>query len=96
MVRRGDMNSTTIIVSYHGTPVVIVQQDNTFTLRTGGYRTATTKSRIRTFSPARVYQKARVWYLTWANAAGEWHTKECTVPFYDGIRVDANGVPVQL
>lgn len=80
-------------IRYQNTTVVRAHQDGTFTLNTGGWRTSTTKARINDFSPARVYQKKGVWYLRYALAEGDSGT---SVRFYDGIRVDTHGVPVEV
>lgn len=84
-----------IAVSYHGTKVVTAHADGTFTLNSGGYRTPTTKDRINEYSPARVWQERGVWYLAGRNQDGslDW-SKAGRVKFFDGIRVDASGVPV--
>lgn len=67
-----------IAVVYWGTAVVTIHQDDTYTLRTNGFHTVTTKSRINSFSPAGVYQKNYIWYCDGQE-------------FYEGMRVDANG-----
>lgn len=64
-----------IAVKYHGTAVVVMYKTGGYLLNSGGYRTSTTKRRINTFSPARVYQRKRVWYLD----SGE--------IFVDGVRI---------
>lgn len=74
-----------IAVVYHNTAVVIASSDHTYKLNTAGYRTATTKDRINTYSPAHLYQKDFKWFLGSIDGAG------CDQPFRDGIRVDANG-----
>ena len=69
-------------VKYHATPVVTIHKDCTYTLKTGGWRTATTKKRINDYSPARVYQRKGEWLLC-PGASGE-------VVFMDGVRVSSN------
>jgi hypothetical protein len=76
------LSDSCIGVMLHSTYVVRIYNDGTWTLHTGGWRSVTTKDRINTYSPARVYQQKGEWYL-----AGK-------VPFYDGMRVDANGAEV--
>jgi hypothetical protein len=49
-------------VKYHHTTVVLAYADGFFRLFSGGYHTTTTKSRINTFSSARVYQKNFDWF----------------------------------
>jgi hypothetical protein len=57
----------TISVVYHSTPVVSFNSD-TITLRTGGYRTVTTKTRMNQTSNQfglgfNVYQRAYQWFV---------------------------------
>src|SRR5262249_27597834 len=51
LIRCGDDYAVVL----HSTAVVTIHQDGTYTLRTGGWRTVTTKDRINKYSPARVY-----------------------------------------
>lgn len=71
----------------HGTTVVRVNRDGTYTLNSGGYRTATTKERINCFSPAILFQKDWEWYVA---------NRSCPcdrpVPFFDGMTVNRDGV----
>jgi hypothetical protein len=46
-------------VRFHSTDVVTIHRDGTWTLRTGGWETVTTKARINDYSPARVYSEDR-------------------------------------
>lgn len=66
-------------VRYHSTPVVTIHRDGTYTLRSGGHQTRTTKERIGWYSPCNVFQRKHVWYV----AEG--------VEFADGMRVDVKG-----
>jgi len=75
VVRRG----TSIAVCYHNTDVVTHHVDSSFNVNSGGFRTATTKSRINAFSTARVYQKNFEWFV----ADG--------IPFVEGIVVGPTG-----
>ena len=86
------MADGSITVQYHRTIVVRADKDGTFTLNSGGYRTATTKERIKAYSPAVLYQKAHRWYLAPRNQDGtiNW-AKDARVEFYDGMRIDAAG-----
>lgn len=70
--------SGAVAVFYWRTPVVTAYPDGTFQLANGGYCTSTTRSRIRAYSPAKLVQRKFAWYV------GD-------LPFFDGIRVDANG-----
>ena len=74
-------DETTIAVRLHRTDVVLIHSDGTFTLNSDGWQTAVTKDRINNYSPARVHQKAGVWYV------GEFL-------FVDNMRVDFDGNPI--
>lgn len=55
-------------VRYHATRVASLAPDGTITLRTGGWRTVTTKKRMNQAlatwgSPYRVYQEDHEWYV---------------------------------
>ena len=77
-----------IAVRYHSTDVVVAHQNGTFTLNSGGYRTATTKERIKTYSPARLFQHKGQWLIRQNKPISHEHYD---VPFYDGMRIDAAG-----
>lgn len=66
-------------VRLHSTDVVVIHEDGTYTLDSGGWQTVTTKARINEFSPARLWQHKYVWYVG------------PSVEFYDGVRVDSQG-----
>lgn len=70
---------------YHGTILVTYHQDNTFSLFAGGYRTKTTKNRLCEFGPVTVFQKDGEWFLD---------SPEGPESFFDGIRVDSFGEPI--
>ena len=65
-------------VCYHNTEVVIIHDDGSYTLQTGGYKSMTTKARINEYSPAGIQQRKFEWYLD-----GKY--------FKSGCRVDSNG-----
>ena len=78
----------TVAVRYHRTDVATLHPDGTVTLRTGGWRTVTTKRRInqalRYFGvPTVLYQFKWDWYLA-PYDQGE------RIPFHDGMRIRAN------
>ncbi len=50
-------------IMLHSTYVVKIHPDNSATLNTGGWYSATTKDRINQYSPVRVYQRKGQWYL---------------------------------
>ena len=70
--RRGD----DVAIKYHATDVVTFHPDDSATLRTGGWRTVTTKRRIGQHVPAAGVSQVK----------GEWSTAHGT-PFAEGIRV---------
>lgn len=74
----------------HATDVVTYRPDGSAELNSGGWRTVTTKERINTFSPARVYSDKGRWYV--AIGAG-WDRAE-RVPFEDGMHINADGLPM--
>jgi hypothetical protein len=65
-------------VRLHSTDVVTIHPDGTYTLRTGGWKTVTTKDRINRYSPVRISQVKFEWFVN-----GE--------DFYSGMIVDNNG-----
>lgn len=83
LYRRGEC----FAVQLHETDVVTVDAQNRFTLNTGGWKTVTTKDRINTYAPSRVYSGNGVWYVG-ASYDGP------RVPFFDGITVDVDGKPL--
>lgn len=64
-----------VAIILHSTPVVTIHPDNTVTLRSGGWRTHTTKDRINKYSSVKVYQRNYEWFL------------EDGSEFFDGVRV---------
>lgn len=68
LVKRGEDYA----VKLHSTDVVTIHPDGTYTLRTGGWKTRTTKDRINKYAPVRIHQEDYVWYvsgLKWSEAA---------------------------
>ena len=70
-------------VRYYSTDIVTVTRQNIYILNTGGHRTVTTKQRINTLAPVRVYQTGFAWYLDDGMSGGRM--------FYDGMRVNDYG-----
>jgi len=68
-------------IRLHNTIVVTIHVDGTYTLDSGNWKTVTTKDRINGYSPARLYQEKGDWYIGDRD-------------FFDGIRVDADGKPL--
>jgi hypothetical protein len=50
-------------VVLHGTEVVTIHTDGTYTLRSGGFTTNTTADRIHTYSPAKQFSEKGEWYV---------------------------------
>lgn len=80
----------------HQIPVVTVLEDGTYALRTGGYRSATTKNRINRFSPANLFLKGYGWFLDFNHVYDNGWNVVGTVDFEEGVIVDAYGVPQTL
>lgn len=57
------IDSQTVGVRLHGTHVVTIHADGRYTLNSGGWRTATTKSRINDYAPARLSQRRGEWFV---------------------------------
>ncbi len=72
----------TIAVRHQNTHVVLIRRNGMYTLNSGGWRTLTTKDRINAYSPARLFQKAREWYL---------QTPNSVVPYRDNMVVNDKG-----
>ena len=72
----------------HRTDVICIFErdgETIYRLNSGGYQTVTTKDRLNTFSPARIYQKRGVWYLN--EHVGDAHD---TI-YFDGIEINRQG-----
>lgn len=67
------------VIRLHNTDIIKIYPDETQVITSGGYRTATTKSRINEYSFAIVDQVKGSWYLR--------NEQE----FFDGMRINANG-----
>lgn len=55
-------------ITLHSTRVVTIHPDNTYTLRTGGWYTPTTKDRINQYIPGYVKQKSGEWSVSYNGA----------------------------
>lgn len=75
------IDADTIALRYQDTDVVRWYADGTASLHTGGWRTATTKSRINEYSKARLYTVKGIWYVQ-------------SSAFVEGMRIDADGHPI--
>ena len=77
-LRRVDIDN--FAVCLHSTDVVTLHPDGSYTLRTGGWQTPTTKDRINEYSPARVSQRKFEWFVR-VNGA--------EAPFFEGMTIRA-------
>ena len=78
-------------ITLHQTDVVtIFERDGQtiYRLNSGGYQTVTTKDRLNTYSPARLYQKRGVWYLNENGCATEGRND---LIYFDGVEIDKCG-----
>lgn len=69
----------TLAVRLHATDVVLIHDDGSYTLDSGGWRTVTTKDRINQYGPVRVYQQQLEWY---------WMVGDVRHEFRNGVRID--------
>lgn len=77
------------VIALHSTDIIYITSragETIYRLNSGGYQTVTTKDRLNSFSPARIYQKRGVWYV------GDFGVDD--VIYFDGIEVDIKGVVV--
>jgi hypothetical protein len=77
------------VIRLHETDIVRITEESNqtfFTVNTNGWTTSTTKERIGSFTPLRVFQKRGVWYV-YQQVDG----REEVVTFFDGIKVDQSG-----
>lgn len=58
------------VVRLHNTNVITFKPNGDVTLRTGGWRTVTTKDRINKYSGVSIYQKKGQWFVVDARAGG--------------------------
>lgn len=71
-------------ITYHSTEIITIHVDNTYTLRTNGWLTPTTKLRLNKCSPARVWAHRGEWFI------GDGHE------YAEGMRVDRYGEPCAI
>lgn len=57
------LQDNSVSITLHSTDVVRIHEDGTYTLRSGGWQTLTTKDRINQYSPVRVYQRNFEWFV---------------------------------
>jgi hypothetical protein len=78
-VQKGEAGN--LVVRFHTTDVVTVYHNGTVILRTGGWKTATTKLRMNQAANQfklgyLVYQKDKNWFVTWKGKTTLFHGKE--------------------
>ena len=73
-------------IKLHGHPIITIHP-NYITLNSCGYRTRTTKERMKTFTPEgiNIIQRNYKWYVTLQSFDDDVWGEE--VPFYDGIKI---------
>jgi hypothetical protein len=77
------------VIRLHDTDIVKIKEESSqtfFTVNTDGWMTSTTKERINSFTPLRIFQKRGVWYV-YQQIDG----REEVVQFFDGMTVDQSG-----
>jgi len=70
---------------YHHIDIVTKTQNGEFILNSGGWLTPTTKERINSYAPVRLCQTRGNWWI---------YDPANPIPFYDGMRVDCTGKPI--
>jgi len=81
-----------IAVLLHETDVVTYLPDGSCVLNSGGWKTVTTKDRMNSYAPCRIYSDKGVWYVS----DGRWDSEK-RQPYGDGFRIGPRGgfhVPV--
>jgi hypothetical protein len=76
------VDDNTLGVKVHATIVVYIYQSGNYGLDTGGWRTALTKDRINSYSPARLHSANNIWYVGNHGI------------YADGVTIDKNGKPL--
>ena len=84
LVQRGDCYA----VRLHETDIVTIHPDGRYTLNTGGWYTVTTKDRINTYAPVRIYSMQNQWYLS---TRDNYNYDKSAPLFVDGCIVDSDG-----
>ena len=74
-----------LVVRYHSTDVVTARPDGSVELRTGGWRTNTTRTRMNQAANQyqlgfNVYQKDYAWYATWKGQTLPFDGDSLTLP----------------
>lgn len=86
-----------LAVSFHGTHVVTIHTDGTYTLGSNNWRSPSTKERIELYAPVNLTSYLGQWYVT---ARGKWvwsigrdpkRTPKRVYEFTDGMRFNSKG-----
>ena len=72
-----------IVIRLHNTDIAVFLPNGNVVLKTGGWQSSTTKSRINKFTQASIYQKNNVWYFNDGSV------------FYEGVSVRPDGSVVR-
>lgn len=76
--RRGEA----IAIRLHDTDVLTFNPDGSIVATTGGWKTSTTKDRINSYSPLRIWQKSGRWFVG---------NNGSTIEFQDGLTIQPDG-----
>jgi len=83
------LEGETLIVRFWDTDIIRIESDGTYTLNSGGFRTATTKDRFNTLLPAfNIWQDNGLWYI--------YHAGDNLGMFEDGIQVRVTETDVEI
>lgn len=77
------MGNDCFAIRYYSSYIVIIRPQLVYQINSYGFRTKTTLSRIQKYSPARIVQRKRVWYLVRSDGS--------EVEFVDNMLVDSIG-----
>lgn len=70
-----------VAIRLHSTDIVTINDDGSMVLNSGGWLSVTTKERLNRYTPARISQRAGIWYMADGSL------------FYDGMIIEADGRP---
>jgi hypothetical protein len=80
-----------IVVRYHDTDVVTYLPDDRTVLRSGGWKSQTTKRRIEDYSRARVWSIGGIWYVQGPTTAGPHSARTPGHLFAEGVTIRPDG-----
>lgn len=82
-----------LAIRYHATDVVTLHADGSYTLKTGGYYTQTTKRRIEEYAPVRCYASGGLLWIGRQSPLFDF-TARTSVLLTEGLRLAPNGKPL--